>query len=173
MRINSAGSAYAEAYARWFSDYTAERRRRKKRQGVTLADFPPPPTNPADIAAAVEAVGVAPVLRILGIHRSTLARWLAGTSIMPRSAWLLLVLLAEGRLPGMSDDWRQFRFIGDRLHIIGTRYSYSALEIAGWHYQTAHAEALAAQVAELRRQNAELLRLGDFSAANDPIARAG
>jgi len=173
MKNNLPGSAYAKAYDRWFSDYTAERLRQKKRAGTTLTDFPPPPTDPAEIAAAVDKIGVRRTLQTLGIHRSTLARWLAGSCVIPRPSWLLLVLLAEGRLPGMSKDWRDFRFVGDRLHLVGTRTSYSAREIAGWQYQMAHSEALSAQVLELRRQNALLLESGDFEAANDPIVRMG
>jgi hypothetical protein len=69
----------------------------------------------------------------------------------------------------MSEDWRHVRFDGDRLHIIGTRYSYSALEIAGWQYHQAHALALARQIEALQKENAQLLRLGDFGAANDPL----
>lgn len=164
-----ANTAFSQAYARWFSDYTAERRRQKRRPGAPLPDFPPPPTCPADIAAAVDQIGKRRTLAVLGIHRSTLARWLAGTATIPRPTWLLLTLLADGRLPGMSDDWRQFRFEGDRLCLIGTRHAYTAREIAGWPYQVQHAQALARQVADLQKQNAQLLRLGVFESANDPI----
>jgi len=163
-------SAYSEAYRVWFSDYERERRRQKKRKGSSLVDWPAPPTHPEDIARVVDQIGTRDALSALGVHRSTLARWLAGRSVIPRPAWLLLVLLADGRLPGMSEDWRDFRFVGDRLHQIGTRTSYTAREIAGWHYQVAHAQALARRIAELEKQNAQLLRIGDFQAANDAIA---
>lgn len=166
-------TAYSAAYAAWFSDYTAERRRQKKRNGAALADFPGPPTSPEDIAQAVEAIGARRVLAILGIHRATLARWLSGACVIPRPSWLLLVVMAQGRLPGMSDDWKQFHFDGDRLALTGSRVSYSAREIAGWQYQTAHAQALARRVSELEKQNAHLLRVGDFKAANDPVMTAG
>lgn len=49
------------------------------------------------------------------------------------------------------------------------RPSYSALEVAGWQYQQAHAAALARRVAALEKENAHLLRMGDFGAANDPL----
>lgn len=162
-------TAFQRAYKAWFSEYDRERRRQKKRPGARLADFPSPPTCPEDIAAAVDTIGKSRTLAVLGVHRSTLARWLAGTQAIPRPSWLLLVLLAEGRLPGMSDDWRDFAFIGDRLTMPGTRLSLSAREIAGWRYQQQHAAALARRVADLEKQNAQLLRLGVFESANDPI----
>lgn len=162
-------TAFSKAYAAWFADYTAERRRLGKRPGAKLPDFPPPPTCPEDIAAAVDQIGKARTLAVLDIHRSTLARWLAGTATIPRASWLVLILLSEGRLPGMSADWRNFRFVGDRLCLIGTRHAYSAREIAGWQYQQAHADALARRILELEKQNAHLLQVGVFDSANDPL----
>lgn len=162
-------SAYSEAYRAWFSDYEAERRRQRKRKGAALVGFPAPPTAPEDIAAIVDQVGTRTALQALGVHRSTLARWLAGRSVIPRPAWLLLVLLAQGRLPGMSEDWRDFRFVGDRLYLVGSALSWSAREIAGWPYQIAHAEALQRRIVQLEKEKAHLLRVGHFKAANDPL----
>lgn len=164
---------FGRAFRAWFSDYERQRLRQKKRRGAILDDFPPPPTHPEEVRAQVEKIGRQRVLTVLGIHRATLGRWCRGDAVIPRPAWLLLVLMAEGRLPGMSDDWSQFRFDGDRLHIIGTRHSYTALEIAGFCYQQAHAAALSRRVATLEGQIAHLLNIGHFDAANDPIARAG
>lgn len=166
-------TAFSRAYAAWFADYTAERLRLKKRPGAKLPDFPHPPTCPEDIAAAVDQIGKARTLAVLGIHRSTLARWLAGTATIPRPSWLVLILLSEGRLPGMSSDWRDFRFDGDRLHLIGTRHSYSAREIAGWHYQTAHTAALSRALEAARSRTEYLLRIGDFEAQNDSLIHTG
>lgn len=70
----------------------------------------------------------------------------------------------------MSEDWRDWRFDGDRLQLVGTRLSYSAREIAGWQYQVAHAKALVNRVEELEAQQDYLLRIGNFDAANDAIA---
>lgn len=114
-------------------------------------------------------IGAHVVLRVFGIHRTTLGRWLTGAAQIPRPAWLLLRLMHEGRLPGMSADWRHMRFDGDRLHIIGSRYSYSALEIAGWHYQQDHIAALSRRIVELEQQITYLQTVGDFRAANDPL----
>lgn len=88
---------------------------------------------------------------------------------MPRCAWLLLVMMRHGLLPGMSEDWAAFRFDGDRLCLVGTRYSYTAREIQGWQYQMALIEALKRRVRALEIKNAELMRLGDFGAANDAL----
>jgi hypothetical protein len=159
-------SPYQRAYERWFSRYEVERRRQKKRRGASIADFPAPPTNPCDISAALDRVGRLRFLRILEAHRSTLARWEAGSSVMPRAAWLLLILLDQGRLPGMSDDWLDFRFDGDRLVLIGTRIAYTAREIAGWQYQQAHTAALSRRVAELERRISYLINQDRSEAAN-------
>lgn len=165
-------TAFSRAYSAWFSDYERERKRQKKRGGASLADFPDAPANPERIAELIDAIGQRKTIQALGVHRSTVARWLAGRIVIPRPCYLLLELMAEGRLPGMSDDWRDFRFDGDRLHLVGTRTSYTAREISGWHYQVAHADALARRIAELERQNAHLLRVGDFGAANDALMSA-
>lgn len=165
-------TSFSRAYSAWFAEYEHERRRQKKRPGAALPDFPPPPTSPDEIAAAVATVGRQKTLSVLDIHRTTLDRWLAGARTIPRPCWLVLVMLAEGRLPGMSRDWQDFRFDGDRLCLIGTRLSYSAREIAGWQYQLAHADALARRVIELEKQNAHLLQVGVFESANDPLIMA-
>lgn len=166
-------TAYSRAYRAWFSGYEHERRRQKKRPGANLRDYPDPPTNPAEIAAAVDTIGQPTVLKVLQIHRSTLARWLAGTSVIPRPTWLLLALMAEGRLPGMSDDWRDWRFDGDRLCLAGTRIAYTARELAGLQYQVAHAAAMSRRVIDLEKQTAYLLRVGRFDCANDPLIAVG
>lgn len=168
-------NAYQRAYSAWFSDYERTRKKTGRRCGANIPDFPEPPASPDDIAAHVATIGRNKVLKVFGIHRSTLARWLDGSTVIPRPAWLLLVLMAEGRLPGMSSAWRDIRFDGDRLYVIGTRTNYSALEIAGWHYQQQHARVLADQVKTLQKEIAHLLRVGEFGAANDPliVARAG
>ena len=162
-------SAFQRAYSAWFSDYERARRASGRRKGAKISDFPAPPTSPDDVAHYVDIIGTAKVISTFGIHRTTLTRWMNGSAVIPRPAWLLLVLMAEGRLPSMSSDWRQFRFDGDRLHIIGTRFSYTAMEIAGWQYQQAHSEALARRVADLEKKTAYLARVGRFYAANDAL----
>ncbi len=166
----SVNTAYSRAYQAWFSEYERARKKVSRRRGSEVPGFPSPPANPEDIRQCIETIGPREVIRVLQIHRTTMLRWQSGKAVIPRPAWLLLVLMAEGRLPGMSEDWRYFRFDGDRLHIIGTRCSYSAMEIAGWHYQQAHAAALTRRVQELEKTNAHLLRIGVFESANDPIA---
>lgn len=162
-------TAFSQAYAAWFSEYERARRTDGKRSGSRLADFPAPPSAPEEISQAIDAIGRRKALAALGVHRSTLGRWLSGKTVIPRAAWLLLALWSQGRLPDMSEDWRSFRFDGDRLHLVGTRLSYSAREIAGWQYQTAHAQALERRILALEKQNAHLLRVGEFGAANDPV----
>jgi hypothetical protein len=162
-------TAFSTAYAAWFSDYERERLKKHKRKGSRLIGFPDPPASPEAIALALDQIGTHHAMQTLGVHRCTIARWLAGSSVIPRPSWLLLVLMAEGRLPGMSEDWRDFRFDGDRLYQIGTRVSYSAREIAGWPFQLQHARALAKRISDLEKEKAHLLKVGYFEAANDPL----
>lgn len=162
-------TAYSAAYQAWFSRYESERLSQKKRRGARLVGFPDPPASPETIAATIDRIGASRVIEVLQVHRSTVARWLTGATVIPRAAWLLLILMADGRLPGMSEDWRDFRFVGDALHLIGSNQYYTAREIAGWHYQHAHALALSREIDRLRSENAHLLAIGDFDAANDPI----
>lgn len=162
-------NAYGRAYAAWFSEYERERKKQKKRCGAHLSDFPAEPTNPEYIAQAIDTIGSRRVIKELGVHRSTVARWLSGQCVIPRPCWLLLVIMAEGRLPGMSTDWQQWRFDGDRLSLVGTRQSYTAREIAGWPYQLAYADALSRQISSLEAKIQYLLRVGDFEAQNDAL----
>ncbi len=162
-------TAFSRAFARWFADYDAERRRQKKRMGANLIGFAAPPVHPDQIADTIARAGRSRALDALGIHRTTLDRYLTGDSVIPRAHWLLLCILADGLLPGMSDDWRQFRFDGDRLAIVGTRYSYSAREIAGWHYQIRNLDIKSRRIDELERRIAHLLEIGQFGAANDAL----
>jgi hypothetical protein len=162
-------TAFQQAYAAWFADYEHARRLTGVRRGDPVPDIPAPPASPDAVAQAIDRIGRAKVLSILGIHRTTLDRWQTGAAVIPRPAWLLLVLWSDGRLPGMSEDWRDFHFEGDRLTITGTRAAYTAREIAGWHYQIAHADALARRVVDLEQQIAHLLRIGHFDAANAPV----
>lgn len=163
-------TAYSQAYSSWFSAYETERRRQRKRAGSRLLNFPDPPPSPEAIAELVDLVGVRRTLSAVGVHRSTLARWLSGQCVMPVSAWRLLFAVAHGRLPDMSEDWSMFRFDGDRLVLIGTRIGYTAREIAGWQYQVAHAEALNRRIHSLEQEKAYLLKVGIFDAANDALA---
>lgn len=131
------------------------------------------------VAQWIDTIGREIVLRELGIHRSTLARWINGSRRPPRAAALLLRLWASGRLPGMGADWIGFRFRGDRLYLPDSRVFYTAREIDGWHYQRAALDALQAKCARLEAQLiAEVQRAPNGSAndrytsAQDPRARA-
>lgn len=166
-------SAFSQAYSRWFSEYERERLHRKKRKGSALIGFPEPPASPQSIANVIDQIGTKKALNILGVHRSTMARWLAGSAVIPRASWLLLVMMAEGRLPGMSEDWLDWRFEGDMLCQIGTNAHYTAREIAGWPFQIQHSQALSRRIQALEKEKAHLLRVGYFDAANDPLISVG
>lgn len=162
-------NAFQRAYSAWFADYEAERKRQKKRRGAKLDNWPAPPTHPDEIKRAADSIGQERCCVILGVHRDTLKRWCTGESAISRAAWLLMVLLDQGRLPGMSDDWRQWRIQDDRLALVGTRHAYTPRELAGIPYLHQHIKALTHENAALKKQIAHLLQVGNFESANDPI----
>lgn len=163
-------NAHARAFQSWFSAFERERKRRRIAPGRKVPGFLPPPPGPAELADLIDALGESAVLRLLGVHRSTVARWRDGSSRFPPAAFHLLRIWSEGRLPGMGDDWRDFRFEGDALVMPGTRWRFTARELAGVPYLQAHIGALERKISDLQKQNGQLLRLGDFGAANDAIA---
>jgi precorrin-6B methylase 1 len=73
-------SSYQRAFSAWFSEHEQERRHQKKRKGARLIGFPEPPASPENIAKALDQIGIKKALATLGVHRSTIARWLAGKS---------------------------------------------------------------------------------------------
>lgn len=160
-------TAHSRAFKTWFLAFETERKRRKIAPGRPVPGFPAPPAGPGELAELLDLIGEPAALTVLGVHRSTLARWLADQSRIPPAAFQLLRVWAHGLLPGMSDDWRGFRFVGDVLLFPDGRNRATARELAGLPYLHAHVRALQDKITRLEKQNARLLRLGDFGAAND------
>lgn len=160
-------NAHQIAFGKWFQNMEVERRRQKLRPGRLPKDFPAPPPTPQDVTEAIHQIGVARALALLQVHRSTLDRWMAGDTSIPAPAWLALRLLSEGRIPGMSDDWRYFRVENDLLCIVGTRHTYSAAQILGFHYVETALEIATDKIKRLESQLIAATAQVDFGCAND------
>ncbi|CAN0621126.1 conserved protein of unknown function [Burkholderia multivorans] len=97
-----------------------------------------PEPTPAEliglIDAAVRAVSLPAALAILGVHRTTLMRWRTGQTRIPPAALALLRVWSEGKLPGMSDDWRDWRFDGDRL-VAPNGQRFAPRDMLAWHWK--------------------------------------
>lgn len=161
---------HSRAFKTWFLAFEGERKRRKIAPGRPVPGFPPPPPAPGELAEMLDVIGEAAAITALQVHRSTLARWLADESRIPAAAFHLLRVWSAGLLPGMSDDWRGFSFSGDTLTFPDGRNRATARELAGLPYLHAHVRALEGEIVRLKKQNAHLVRTGDFGAANDAIA---
>lgn len=166
------GEGHARAYRAWFKESERLRKLQKLGPGRRPKGLPPPPTSPDELrrlmSEATVVVGESKALSILRIHRTTLKRWLSGETQAPESAALVLRLLGDGLHPAASDEWRGFRFDGDRLFLPDGRY-YTAREIQGLPYQLAVIEAQRRQIADLEKKIAHLIKMGDFGAANDAV----
>ena len=119
-------------------------------------------------------VGEARALSLLGVNRTTLGRWLAGTVKVPHSAALVLRTLAEGIPFEGGDHWQGFRFDGNEMVTpTGERVSARRLEKWGWleGMRAGQIAALESQVADLQAQLASVGRLA--GSANDAVMDAG
>lgn len=170
------------AFKRWFSEFETARRSQKLSPGRSPKGIRPAPTSPDELRRMLDnslaVVGPARALAVLGVHRTTLSRWLSGETQIPESASLVLRLLSDGLHPAASDDWAGFRFDGDRL-LLPDGSSYTAREIQGFHYlsqaldaQRRKAEALESTVIDLVKRLERDTANDAFSQPTDPRSRA-
>ncbi len=111
------------------------------------------PVDVGEVAALVDQIGRRQVVEALGIHRATLARWLAGERRPPEYLIPVLRFWASGRLPGMGAEWSGWRMAGGALVDPGGRQWRPADLAAAWAVE----QALQAMQAHCRRIEAQLI----------------
>ncbi len=124
------------------------------------------------IDRATRAVTLPAALAILGVHRTTLMRWRTGATRVPPAALALLRVWSEGRLPGMSEDWREFHFDGDAL-VGPTGHRYTVRDINAWHWKDQALDAHQRRIKQLETIVYDQARRLDAmsGAANDAFDR--
>lgn len=86
--------------------------------------------NTRDLRALIELRGREPVERLLGVHRTTVTRWLDGSVRMPEHAQLMVSMLL-GNMPGTDGQWEGFRFWKGKLYCREWREGFTAGEVVG------------------------------------------
>lgn len=164
-------SRYQEIYRRWHRRHEATRKAIKA--GLPVIPYlPTPPIDPTEISRMIGQLGEHRVSAEFGVSLRTLRRWATGDAVPSRPAALLLRCWADGRLPGMGDDWQPFIFRDDRLCVVGTNLSYTAREILGWHYRESLIRVQRQRITELEQQLSSLsLPSVGPSSANSPLFR--
>lgn len=171
MTTNSTRSGHTKAFRKWFSQSEKARKQAGLSPGRTPPGIPSAPTDPDEIRRllfdAVNSIGKDRALSLLHVHRTTLARWLSGSSQIPESAALVLRLAGDGLHPMASPDWADFRFDGDRLYLPDGTY-YTARELSGMHYQITALRLAEDRIRRLETSIIDLVRRIDWGSANDP-----
>lgn len=167
-------NAYTKARARWYADAERRRKAAKLPTHKLAPDTPAPPLSPDELQWLLHdsplRPGVGSVLRTLQIDRSTLTRWLNGSSVVPHSAALVLRQMGDGIPPNGNAHWRGFQF--DREALItpaGERVPARRIESLGMVY--AQIEALQRHITHLEGVIDQLRRVG--GTANDAVMDAG
>lgn len=121
-----------------------------------------------ELAYYLEALGPSEICRLCGVHRTTLKRWLDGTTHVPRSVLVLLKIITSNRLPSMGKEWAGWCFQGSNLYTPSNE-AVSPGEILAMPYRRALIREQQKQIAHLRglveRLTREIAQLGP--AAND------
>ncbi len=107
------------------------------------------PAGARELAYYLDAVGPSEIRHLCGVHRTTLSRWLDGTSTVPVSALNLLRIVSTGRLPSMGKEWQGWCFQGGDL-FTPSNFPVSAGEILAMPYRRALIREQEKQIAHLR-----------------------
>lgn len=137
------------------------------------------PAGARELEYYADALGLSEIRHLCGVHRTTLARWLDGTSTVPVSALNLLRIVSTGRLPSMGKEWQGWCFQAGDL-FTPSNLPVSAGEILAIPYRRALIREQEKQIAHLRatveKLTGELARVD--AASNDArqwpyVAREG
>jgi transcriptional regulator with XRE-family HTH domain len=107
------------------------------------------PAGARELEYYLEALSRADICRLCGVHRTTLSRWLDGSSAVPVSVLNLLRIVSTGRLPTMGKEWDGWTFQGSDLYT-PANFPVSPGEILAMPYRKALLRDQQKQIAHLR-----------------------
>ena len=166
-------TGHKKAFAAWFSTSETERRRLKIAFCRRVPGIPPPPPDPDEVRRiifnSIASIGERRAAQLCDVHRTTVSRWLDGSTQIPGPSYALLLFHAEGIPPGCGDAWRGFCFGADTITTPDGRLTLTASEIAGLAHILAYQSALESKIDALNAKIAHLEKLGDFGSANDAL----
>lgn len=119
-----------------------------------------PRPNVHDLRVLIETIGRERTERELGVHRTTVKRWLDGSVKLPAAVHAHIRALL-GHLPGTDGQWEGWRFWQGRLYCREWREGFTADEVVGiphLHQRIAQLERFLseanAKIADLVRERA-------------------
>lgn len=124
-----------------------------------------------ELRSLIEDFGLNRAAEAIDVYPSTIERWLAGTTRVPRAALIALRAIVWSRLPGMEHpDWRDVRIgVDGRLHEGGMSWSLGEIRSLYWREQ--QVKSLEDKIAALQAQIERLSRPAAVPpAANDATA---
>jgi hypothetical protein len=107
------------------------------------------PAGARELEYYLDSVGRSEMCRLCGVHRTTLSRWLDGTSTVPLSVLNLLRIVSSGRLPTMGKEWDGWTFQAGDL-FTPANVAVSPGEILAMPFRRALLRDQAKQIAHLR-----------------------
>lgn len=107
------------------------------------------PAGARELEYYLDALGRPEICRLCGVHRTTLSRWLDGSSAVPVAVLNLLRIVSSGRLPSMGKEWSGWVFQGGDL-FTPSNVPVSPGEILAMPFRRALLRDQAKQIAHLR-----------------------
>lgn len=119
-----------------------------------------------EVQQLVYAIGPLRAARELGVHRTTVLRWITGKVTPPASAVALLRSLVHGNAPSAGKEWEGWRFAGEYL-LSPANEKFEPGDLLAMRYLRALAEHQRKQIRELERKLVAATRAAE---AVDPAA---
>lgn len=136
------------------------------KKGEPSVDCAAVPAQLLELKNLVSHLGANSAARTVGVHRTTLGRWLAGQVKPPRTALQVLRMAAFGQVVGMGGQWEGWRF-NDGLLWSPEGYQFTSGDLMAQVYERPLLKALRKQVAEYE---ARIVSLTKAAAQVDPAA---
>lgn len=120
----------------------------------------------SELLEIIERLGQPRVEKMLGVHRTTIGRWLDGSVTIQQSRMIALRLAAEGRVPGMAGEWDGWYF-EDGLLCSPEGHKFEPGEVRSLFYKNPLIKSLWQRIDALERQ---LVKMTEAAAVVDTAA---